>query len=63
MKYTKFITFTLASVVTVLSVSCGSVPERKVDRGPKSDESAIPWNRRLKGEGQNALGGFGGFGR
>ena len=63
MKFTKLITVALASVVTVLSVSCGSMPERKVDRGPKSDESAIPWNRRLPGEGQGALGGFGGFQR
>lgn len=63
MKFTKLITVALAGVVTMFSVSCGNMPEPKKDRGPKSEESSIPWNRRLPGEGQGALGGFGGFQR
>lgn len=61
MKFNKIITFGLAVIVAVLSTSCGVLPElpNKV-AGPTSSESTIPWNRRLPGEGQSALGGLGG---
>lgn len=59
MKAVKWIAVGLAAVVSVLSISCGSLP-KPVDKdlGPQSEHSAIPWNRRLQGEGQGALGGF-----
>lgn len=60
MKFSKVLLVGLSAVVTALSVSCGSLPEApEKDLGPKSEYSAIPWNRQLPGEGQGALGGFG----
>ena len=59
MKAVKWIAVGLAAVVSVLSTSCGSLPEPiDKDLGPQSEHSSIPWNRRLQGEGQGALGGF-----
>lgn len=58
MKAAKWITVVLGAAVTFLSCSCGSLPEQQKDLGPQSEHSAIPWNRRLPGEGQGALGGF-----
>ena len=59
MKAVKWIAVGLAALVSVLSTSCGSLPEPvEKDLGPQSEHSAIPWNRRLPGEGQGALGGF-----
>lgn len=60
MKIFKFAAIGLMGVFSGLSVSCGSLPEPpKKDLGPTSEHSEIPWNRRLPGEGQGALGGFG----
>lgn len=59
MKFSKWISVGLAVLVTVLSTSCGSLPETEKDLGPTSEHSTIPWNRRLPGEGQAAFGGFG----
>ncbi|GAA5495745.1 hypothetical protein SAMN02745181_2247 [Rubritalea squalenifaciens DSM 18772] len=59
MKLSKSICLGLAGLLTLLSASCGSLPEPQKDLGPKSEHSDIPWNRRLPGEGQGALGGFG----
>ncbi|MFD2159464.1 hypothetical protein ACFSW8_11175 [Rubritalea tangerina] len=58
MKAAKWIAIGLASIVSVMSVSCGSLPQPEPDLGPQSEHSAIPWNRRMPGEGQGALGGF-----
>lgn len=55
----KYITFSLAVIVAVLSTSCGTLPEKPKHKGPQSSESVIPWNRRLPGEGEGALGGLG----
>ena len=55
----KFLTLSLAVIVAVLSTSCGTLPEKPQFKGPQSSESNIPWNRRLPGEGQGALGGIG----
>jgi len=60
MKFKKMITFGLATAVTILSTSCGVLPELpSAGVGPQSSESEIPWNRRLQNEGQGALGGLG----
>ena len=55
----KYLTFLLIGVVTFLSTSCGTLPEKPKYKGPQSSESAIPWNRRMPGEGQAILGGMG----
>jgi hypothetical protein len=55
----KYLTFLLIGVVTFLSTSCGTLPEKPKHKGPQSSESAIPWNRRMPGEGQAILGGMG----
>lgn len=55
----KLITLSLIGIVAVLCTSCGTLPEKPKTVGPQSSESAIPWNRRLPGEGQGALGGLG----
>lgn len=55
----KYLTFSLVAIVAVLSTSCGTLPEKPKHVGPQSSESAIPWNHRLPGEGQGALGGIG----
>lgn len=39
--------------------SCGNLPEKPKHRGPVSDESVIPWNRRQSWEGQGQFGGLG----
>ncbi|MFC5050249.1 hypothetical protein ACFPK9_06465 [Rubritalea spongiae] len=59
MKAAKWIAVGLGVVVTLLSTSCGSLPETEKNLGPTSEHSSIPWNRRLPGEGQAAFGGFG----
>lgn len=59
MQFCKWITLSLATIVTVISASCGSLPETQKDLGPKSEHSAIPWNQRQPGEGQGGLAGFG----
>lgn len=59
MKVAKWIAVGMVALVSAMSVSCGSLPELpEQDLGPKSEHSAIPWNRRLPGEGQGILGGF-----
>ena len=59
MKAAKWIAVVMATVVSVLSVSCGSLPAPpEKDLGPQSEHSTIPWNRRQPGEGQGMLGGF-----
>ena len=55
----KYISLALISAVALLSVSCGTLPERPKHKGPQSSESSIPWNHRLPGEGEGALGGIG----
>ncbi|WP_018969502.1 hypothetical protein [Rubritalea marina] len=56
----KFVSFSFKALLLVFaasSVSC-NLPESEKDLGPTSEHSAIPWNRRLPGEGQGVLGGF-----
>jgi len=55
----RYFTLSLAGLIAFLSVSCGTLPEKPKKIGPQSSESTIPWNRRLPGEGQSALGGLG----
>jgi hypothetical protein len=55
----KYFTLLIVAVIAVLSTSCGSLPEKPKHKGPLSSESTIPWNHRLPGEGQGALGGLG----
>ncbi len=57
--FMKYLTFALIGIVSLLSTSCGTLPEKPKNKGPQSSESAIPWNRRMPGEGQGVLGGMG----
>ena len=60
MKFIKFSLITASALVAVLSTSCGDLPGKNEYKGPVSSESVIPWNTRLPGEGEGALGGLGG---
>ncbi len=59
MKSLKWIALSLTALISLLTVSCGSLPERPKQVGPTSSEGDIPWNRPRPGEGAGLLGGLG----